>query len=447
MRPADRFFLFAVAALTMTAVLVFAGATPAIRAALQATVFALLCLRAVQRAITRRRLQMTALCLPPAFLALWAWAQSYLGLPASRADSLYATLYWAQIGAFLLLASDLLTHGSAIARFRELLLWFTTCLAVAAVASHQLVANKMWGFIEVPGSRPMGSFVNPNHFAALIGLVLPIALWRATARGGNPLAFVAVAMLAGSAIVSASRAGVAIVAVELLLIPWAVAGPRMRPALWRRVTALWLCAAGGIALCGWSVLGRRLLQESLFKYRRDIFRSALDMWRDYPLSGVGLGGFETSYPAYARFDTRLRVDHAHNDWLQWLVEGGVPAALCLISLVGMCAYAVRRRPWAWGLGAVLVHATVDFPLQIPGVLLPTLGLAAAAWSDMRSSRASHRPAGEPPILYKWLSERMNKPPPETAIEARQRPSSRFLANSRKVLPAATTGNSHSSLAK
>ncbi len=447
MKRADRFFFCALTLLTMTSVLAVAGATPAIRAALQAAVFALLTLRALQKALAGDRLHVAALSLPPACMALWAWVQSRFGLEATQADSLYAMLYWAQIGAFLLLTSDILPDDRTIAWFRDCLLWFTVCLAVAAVASHQFSGNKMWGLIEVPGSRPMGSFVNPNHFTTLIGLVLPIALWKTTARGGSPMAFLAVAVLAGSVIVSASRAGGVIVMAELLVVPWVAAGQRLRPVVWRRVTALWLCAAAGIAISGWSVLSRRLQEQNVFKYRREIFLSTIDMWREHPWTGVGLGGFETVYPGYARFDTRLRVDHAHNDWLEWLAEGGVPATVCLVAFIAMCVPALRGRPWTWGLGAVVAHAAVDFPLQIPGVLIPTLGLAAAAWSSQRLTSQAHCVAREPVILYRWLSDRMNKPPPETAIEARQRPSMRLLASSLKEVPTAATGNSHSSLVK
>ena len=49
MRGADCFFVCALTLLTMTGVLAVAGATPAIRAALQAVVFALLTLRALQK--------------------------------------------------------------------------------------------------------------------------------------------------------------------------------------------------------------------------------------------------------------------------------------------------------------------------------------------------------------------------------------------------------------
>ena len=63
--------------------------------------------------------------------------------------------------------------------------------------------------------------------------------------------------------------------------------------------------------------------------------------------GFGLGTFETVYPHFALFDIGLIVNHAHNDWLEWAAEGGVPLALALLSLAVWAARPAFGRYGAW----------------------------------------------------------------------------------------------------
>jgi O-antigen ligase len=114
------------------------------------------------------------------------------------------------------------------------------------------------------------------------------------------------------------------------------------------------------------------------KIRLDTSRESLDMISTRPLTGFGGGTFYTAYPAWRGYDQAF-MDHAHNDYLEFVVEygliGGVLLAWFLVACVFRAAKGLRDRDQAKRFGicfaslmamvAMLIHATVDFSLQIP----------------------------------------------------------------------------------
>jgi O-antigen ligase len=91
-------------------------------------------------------------------------------------------------------------------------------------------------------------------------------------------------------------------------------------------------------------------------------------------------------------------DFAHDDYLQDLLELGIPVAACLFVLVCwlvvLCARGLRARrrdaiyPCLGVAASVLValHATIDFSLEIPAVASTYLFLLGAAVAQSQTSR-------------------------------------------------------------
>ncbi len=123
---------------------------------------------------------------------------------------------------------------------------------------------------------------------------------------------------------------------------------------------------------------------------------SLRIFRTHMLMGVGLGAFETAYPAQQTFASDKRVDHAHNDYAEALAETGLPGALLIASgLILFVRQGLRnlrlilepgKDSSAWlrmgatiGCLGLLVHSYFDFNLHIP---------ANAAWFAVCAGLAS-----------------------------------------------------------
>jgi O-antigen ligase/tetratricopeptide (TPR) repeat protein len=119
--------------------------------------------------------------------------------------------------------------------------------------------------------------------------------------------------------------------------------------------------------------------------RSGVWLRTLPLIGRFPLFGAGLGVFYSVEPQTRQpGDPQLpNWEHAHNDYLEFLVEGGVVHFALLMLAVG-CVYRsgfrslekLRRTPFAslgvgalCGCTAVLLHSAGDFGLHIPAVAL------------------------------------------------------------------------------
>jgi len=100
---------------------------------------------------------------------------------------------------------------------------------------------------------------------------------------------------------------------------------------------------------GSALSGSQSNVETFFSSRGWIWQDTLLMIGANPVTGVGIGAYQTAYPIYSRSDGALTVSHAHNDYLQVLsdcgVLGGLIAAWLIVArIAGPCAR--RRRRFA-----------------------------------------------------------------------------------------------------
>jgi O-antigen ligase len=276
-----------------------------------------------------------------------------------------------------------------------------------------------------------------NSFAGLLEMILPLAIAlalyhaqkarshaRPRSRGeflgdlGRPdllkcfLLLLAATVLFVAIFFSFSRMGMISMLASLAPLAAAVFFGRARnPQPVGFVVALVVC---GIATAAW--LGAAPVVEHFESLahgdplergaegRRVLWSDALKLIRAHPLAGSGAGCFEIAFTAVQSAELDYTIDHAHNDYLEFAVDLGLPAAALLFAgffwlaarafQAGYRARSGLSRAHALGaacgVSALLVHSLADFNLQIPAnalVFSSLLGLGAAVSLEARAESA------------------------------------------------------------
>jgi putative inorganic carbon (hco3(-)) transporter len=125
---------------------------------------------------------------------------------------------------------------------------------------------------------------------------------------------------------------------------------------------------------------QRLAETSFSQENRDeVVIDSLPIVKDYPIIGAGAGSFYGVFPGYKNSNIYAFYDHAHNDYLEILIEYGILGFVVLGLLVlssfvkAMSALKKNASPMTKGTAfaclmaylGMLIHITVDFPLQAP----------------------------------------------------------------------------------
>ena len=263
-----------------------------------------------------------------------------------------------------------------------------------------------WSPLE-PGAAPFGAVINRNHFAAWAIMAVVIILGALAAelarreRSDVRRAIVAVlaqarvlwllaaaAVTVAAIVLTASRSGFAgLVAAALT----AVVLMRRR-ASGRAMVAI--SAAGVICLVAamtWArpdrLLSRLDVAGSELGLRQTIWTQSLEIARQYPIAGVGAGAFPAAMAYYQTGARDVFYNHAHNQYVELIVDGGALLALPLLLIVIGLIRRIARQLGAdrgstfWvrvGAAAALAGLAVMCIWESPFRTPATLMLAAAA---------------------------------------------------------------------
>ncbi len=265
--------------------------------------------------------------------------------------------------------------------------------------------------------RVQGAFGHPNEYAGFLAMLLPLAGAIAVTRGlPSQLRLLAgVAVLAAVPALNYSYARTAIATLVLGALIWLLI---MRPKF-ALITAL-VVAVGAVVLAP-AVLKERFNPESAradVALRTDVAQSALDIYSEHPLLGVGVNNFQTAYSERRSAETAGQHRLLHNEQLlvptaapsqylntlaeQGLVGIGVLAIFVVLALGSAWRVSKARDPAVRGLGigigiaisAVVLNSFAQISLQEVQVLIlfTLLGIASTAESAFAGGERNRSPA-------------------------------------------------------
>jgi O-antigen ligase len=362
-------------------------------------------------------------------------ASQFLSVPASRALSLdpYATRFFlTKLLVYSVFFAACLTFVNSEGRVKKaavIIVTFGALMAFFGIMQRLASPDGIYGMRETPQAIPFGPFVNQHHFAAFMqmtsGITLGFIFGRNLKRDKKTLLVIAFILMGVAAILTSSRGGLlgmlsvaAFVGIfSIVSGQWKISERSSRKAnanLGRNVGIA--AAAAGLVLIivgvvifiggGESLLrgiGAAKADSDFSSGRSHYWPIALKIFLEHPMIGAGFDAFGVAFTKHDTWGGMLRVEQAHNDYLQVLAEGGVLGLLC----VGTFIFLLFRRSLkaiADGSGlardasigalagcfGILVHSFFDFPLRTPSNAFFFLLLSSIAVFSFR-----RRPVIEP----------------------------------------------------
>lgn len=268
-----------------------------------------------------------------------------------------------------------------------------------------------------------GTYINRNHFAGLLEMILPFAVClalyesektelnrkqrsrRSTRLSSNLVKatpwFVVAVVVVAAIVFSRSRMGLLSACASLIVVLGLNA--LQRKAVHVALTAAFVVLSFGFAawiglrpaLNRFENVGQELSGQD--ETRLSVWPGAVELIRERPLIGSGLGAFPIAYTALQSTFLTKFMNHAHNDYLEVSVDLGIPAAVALFaSIVWVLSRGIRTFLRAesrfernvalacvGSITAILLHSLTDFNLYIPAnalVLATILGITLASSS-------------------------------------------------------------------
>jgi len=306
-------------------------------------------------------------------------------------------------------------------------------ISMVGIIQHFSCPGKLYGFREIKSGASFGPYVNRNHFAGYIQMVLPLALGVFLSLvliniSSRPAGFKQLLLktdprilligfgsviMAIALLLSLSRGGIISFLgsmVYFILLAGCYRMINRRIITWFVILVLILTLMVVIYFDFDPVLSKFIALKSSHAStvgRLGIWRDSWNIFKDFPVIGTGLNSFIKIHPYYSTANRRYFYTHAENDYIQLLGEMGIWGGTCLLFIIISYFYALpfkirsksrhrmelqEQRPReksslskrcivlgsSTAVVGILLHSVVNFNLKIPANTLLFFTLATCS---------------------------------------------------------------------
>lgn len=234
------------------------------------------------------------------------------------------------------------------------------------------------------------TFVNKNHFAAYLGMMIPIAVAYSFVQKSflKQLFLIFIAWTESIALLlTASRAGIVSFLIGVLILFFMLQKKISRGKLIFIGGLLFLILITFMVFAGFGETAKKIATLmapfNVMSDRIVIVRDSMPIFFSFPIFGTGLGTFGSIFSKYKTFDSVAVFSFAHNEFLQLLIETGLLGILCLVNFLkkyirnALPLWFERRDPYAVycasglfaGMVSIAVHSFFDFVFHVPANLV------------------------------------------------------------------------------
>ena len=319
-------------------------------------------------------------------IALFAiLAASSFAFSIYKHDSFYSLIrLFAYIGLYYVIANEF----SRRMRKNVILLVISVGGIISAYGLLQYfgVSGKSWWY---PNEYLAATYVNHNHFAGYLELIIPVAATVLIANANDSSIFYKLALtiflvfMGAAFILTQSRGAWISIGLSFLIATLCIArkGPKAPAKL--LIAVMVLVSLASLAYFAKDIIFSRLSTVTDIRSGEDpsggrlkIWQGALGMVKDRPLTGVGIGDFDRGFYRYRPSGFNVRAVYAHNDYLQAAAEMGIFAPFIMIWIFFLAVRAGLENeadPYALGCAigvlSLALHGVMDFNFHIPSNML------------------------------------------------------------------------------
>lgn len=322
------------------------------------------------------------------------------GIDLSSSISLYPYLTREKLLLYLSYASFFIVVSNYVRASRQIKRFFWVIFTVAVLETVIGLLQYIASGANVSAS---GTYINPNHFAGLLLLVIPLflgyVLYSGAVKGPvsrrwhdklkvhfstQMLLLFATSLVTIGMILAQSRGAIFSFVVSILFFYILITRNKKSGSVKLLLGVFFVLVIVYSVWIGLDPVIEKFAETTRqLPNRTSIWKDSLGLIRDFPVTGSGLGNFNLAYTLYKKEAAGPYVyDHAHNDYIELAVETGIPGfALVMWGLIAffMSMYGAlkdfnpKRDPLRYylllgslcGLTGMMAHAITEFTFQIP----------------------------------------------------------------------------------